>query len=41
MRLVHVALGRGGFAVDRLDDRADPYVVKLLERFVCARRVMK
>ena len=39
-RLVHLALGRGGFAVERLDDDADPYVRKLHERFVTARRIL-
>ncbi|MEO7712896.1 MAG: SH3 domain-containing C40 family peptidase [Gemmatimonadaceae bacterium] len=39
-RLVHLALGRGGFAVDNLTDERDPYVAKLRERFVHARRVL-
>jgi len=39
MRMVHLAIGRGGYAIERLDDRDDPYVGKLLERFVGARRV--
>lgn len=39
-RLVHLALGRGGYAVERLDDESDPYVQKLRERFVHARRVL-
>jgi hypothetical protein len=38
--LVHLALGRGGYAVERLDDAGDPYVGKLLDRFVTARRVL-
>jgi hypothetical protein len=38
--LVHLALGRGGYAVERLDDARDPYVAKLLERFVSARRIL-
>jgi gamma-D-glutamyl-L-lysine dipeptidyl-peptidase len=38
--LVHLALGRGGFGIERLDDVGDPYVVKLLERFVGARRAL-
>jgi len=38
--LVHLALGRGGFGIERLHDLDDPYVVKLLERFVGARRVL-
>ena len=39
-RLVHLALGRGGYGVERLDDSADPYVRKLHERFVTARRIL-
>jgi hypothetical protein len=39
-RLVHLALGRGGYAVENLADEADPYVMKLRERFVTARRVL-
>lgn len=38
--MVHLALGRGGFAVERLDATDDPYVVALLKRFVVARRVV-
>jgi gamma-D-glutamyl-L-lysine dipeptidyl-peptidase len=37
--LVHLALGRGGYAVERLDDSRDPYVRKLHDRFVTARRI--
>lgn len=39
-RLVHLALGRGGFAIERLDDATDGYVAKLRERFLRARRVL-
>jgi cell wall-associated NlpC family hydrolase len=39
-RLVHLALGRGGYAVETLTDERDPYVTKLRERFVKARRVL-
>ena len=39
-RLVHLALGRGGYAVEDLTDDGDPYVAKLHERFVAARRVL-
>jgi gamma-D-glutamyl-L-lysine dipeptidyl-peptidase len=39
-RLVHLALGRGGYAVEDLADERDPYVTKLHERFVKARRVV-
>lgn len=39
-RIVHLALGRGGYAVEQLDDADDPYVQKLRERYVHARRVL-
>ncbi len=39
-RMVHLALGRGGYAIERLDDRKDPYVERLRARFVCARRMV-
>jgi len=39
-RMVHLALGRGGYGIERLDDLRDPYVVKLRERFLFARRVL-
>ena len=39
-RVVHLALGRGGYAVERLDDARDAYVAKLRDRFVTARRVL-
>lgn len=38
--LVHLALGRGGYAIERLDDKRDPYVRKLLERFIVSRRIL-
>lgn len=38
--IVHQALGRGGFGVERLDDSSDQYVVGLRERFAWARRVL-
>ena len=38
--MVHLALGRGGYATERLDDAKDPYVAALRERFVVARRVV-
>jgi len=38
--LVHLALGRGGFARENLRDTRDPYVGKLRERFLRARRVL-
>ncbi|HJQ20867.1 MAG TPA: NlpC/P60 family protein [Gemmatimonadaceae bacterium] len=39
-RLVHLALGRGGFATENTRDPNDPYVAKLRERFLRARRVL-
>ena len=38
--IVHQALGRGGFGIERLNGASDPYVAKLIERFACARRVL-
>jgi len=38
-RIVHLALGRGGYAVERLDD-GDAYVAKLRSRFLFARAVL-
>lgn len=40
-RLVHLALGRGGYAVEQLADERDSYVRKLRERFVHTRRVLR
>jgi cell wall-associated NlpC family hydrolase len=37
--MVHSALGRGGFALERLGDRDDLYVERLLSRFKFARRL--
>jgi hypothetical protein len=39
-RVAHVALGRGGFHLERLDDGNDAYVSTLRERFLFARRVL-
>jgi hypothetical protein len=39
-RMAHVALGRGGFALERLDDVRDPFVRALLDRFLFAKRVL-
>jgi hypothetical protein len=39
-RLVHLALGRGGFAIESLEDGQDAYVAKLKERFLRGRRVL-
>lgn len=39
-RMVHLALGRGGYAVERLSDRSDGYVDRLRERFLFARRLL-
>lgn len=40
MQMVHLALGRGGYAVESLDDAADPCVAELRARFLFARRVL-
>ena len=37
--MVHAALGRGGYAVERLDDTDDLYVEKLRTRFTGGRRI--
>jgi cell wall-associated NlpC family hydrolase len=39
-RMVHLALGRGGYSVEDLGDRNDPYVEKLRQRFLMARRMV-
>ena len=39
-RMVHLALGRGGYGVERLDDDRDPYVARLRDRFRFARRML-
>jgi len=39
-RMVHLALGRGGYAVERLDDPRDGYVDSLRARFLFARRIV-
>lgn len=39
-RLVHLALGRGGYHVEDLTDSTDAYVAALRERYLFARRVM-
>jgi gamma-D-glutamyl-L-lysine dipeptidyl-peptidase len=39
-QMVHLALGRGGYAVERLSDRRDPYVDRLRARFLFARRIV-
>ena len=39
-RMVHLALGRGGYNVELLSDRRDMYVERLRERFICARRIV-
>lgn len=36
--MAHLALGRGGYRVEQLDDSSDEYVAKLRERFLFARR---
>src|SRR5439155_14850994 len=37
-RMVHLALGRGGYAIERFGGASDAYVVKLTERFLFGRR---
>lgn len=39
-RLVHLALGRGGFSTENLGDKRDAYVTTLRTRFVRTRRVL-
>jgi len=39
-RMVHLALGRGGYAVERLSDRSDPFVQRLRDSFLFARRMV-
>lgn len=39
-RMAHMAIGRGGFSVERMADERDPYVRKLRERFRFVRRVL-
>ncbi|MEX2152352.1 MAG: C40 family peptidase [Gemmatimonadaceae bacterium] len=39
-KLVHLALGRGGYATEKMGDTRDAYVAKLRERFLKARRVL-
>ncbi len=39
-RMVHLALGRGGYCVEKLHDRHDTYVARLRERFIAARRLL-
>jgi hypothetical protein len=39
--MVHAALGRGGFAIEQLDDTDDLYVEKLRARFTGARRIAR
>ncbi|HJU66013.1 MAG TPA: SH3 domain-containing C40 family peptidase [Gemmatimonadaceae bacterium] len=38
MRAVHLAIGRGGYAVEQLDAHDDPYVSALVGRFLYLRR---
>jgi cell wall-associated NlpC family hydrolase len=39
-RMVHLALGRGGYCVEHLSNRSDAYVERLRERFLFARRLL-
>jgi gamma-D-glutamyl-L-lysine dipeptidyl-peptidase len=38
--LMHVAIGRGGFAVEHIDETTDPYTVALMGRLRGARRLL-
>jgi len=38
--LMHVAIGRGGFSVEHIDDATDPYTVALMGRLRIARRLL-
>ena len=38
-RLMHVAIGRGGFSVEHIDETTDPYTVALMGRLRGARRL--
>lgn len=38
--LMHVAIGRGGFAVEHIDDTADPYTAALMGKLRGARRLL-
>ena len=40
LQLVHLALGRGGYAVERLDAEADRYVADLMRRLRSVRRII-
>ena len=40
-RMVHLALGRGGYAIEDLSDLNDPFVERLRERFLFARRILR
>ena len=39
-RMAHVALGRGGFALERLGHSGDPFARALVERFLFSRRIL-
>jgi cell wall-associated NlpC family hydrolase len=39
-RMVHLALGRGGYSIEKLSDRSDSYVDRLRDRFLLARRML-
>lgn len=38
--MVHLSLGRGGYAIERMDDQRDPYVARLKSSFLFAKRLL-
>lgn len=38
--MVHLSLGRGGYAIERMNDERDPYVARLRSSFLFAKRVL-
>ena len=39
-KMVHLSLGRGGYAIERLDDKHDAYVERLRSSFLFAKRLL-
>ncbi len=40
LAMVHLSLTRGGYACEALDDKRDPYIGTLRDRFIAARRLI-